>query len=97
MHITPASVHDVNRLDFINYEPGGYYIIDRGYIDFDRMRAINIHDSYFVIRSKADISFIRVSAMKTDKKNDILCDQRIKLKGAASVEKYEKKIMETLF
>jgi hypothetical protein len=90
MHITPASVHDVNGLDFITYEPGGYYIMDRGYIDFERMATIDKHDSYFVIRSKENLSFIRMSADKPDKKNGIICDQRIKLKGATSNEKYEK-------
>ena len=90
MHITPASVHDVNGLDFIDYEPGGYYIMDRGYIDFDRMAIIDNHDSFFVIRSKNNLSFVRVSAEKPDKENGILCDQRIKLKGTMSLEKYEK-------
>jgi IS4 transposase len=90
VHITPASVHDVNGLDFITYEPGGYYIMDRGYIDFDRMATIDKHDSYFVIRSRKNLSFIRISAEKADKKNGVMCDQRIKLKGFNSIEKYEK-------
>lgn len=90
VHITPASVHDVNELDFITYEPGGYYIMDRGYIDYDRMATIDKHDSFFVIRSKANLSFVRISAEIPDKKKGILCDQRIKLKGAVSLEKYEK-------
>ncbi len=97
MHITPASVHDVNGLDFINYEQGGYYILDRGYIDFDRMATIDKHDSYFVIRSKANLSFDRVSAQKPDKNSGILCDQRIKLKGALSLEKYEKEFRRIKF
>lgn len=82
MHITPASVHDINGLDFITYGPGGYYIMDRDYIDQ--------HDSYFVIRSKANLSFVRISAEKPDKQNGVLCDQRIKLKGYNLIEKYEK-------
>ena len=90
MHITPASVHDVNGLDFLTYEPGGYYIMDRGYIDFDRMATIDKHDSYFVIRAKANLSFIRISAANPDKKSGIICDQQIKLKGYNSLEKYEK-------
>jgi hypothetical protein len=90
MHITPASVHDVNGLDFITYEPGGYYVMDRGYIDYDRMATIDKHDSFFVIRSKANLSFVRISAEIPDKKKGILCDQQIKLKGASSIEKYEK-------
>jgi len=97
IHITPASVHDINGLDFITYEPGGYYIMDRGYIDFNRMATIDKHDSYFVIRSKANLSFVRVSADKPDKKNGILCDQRIKLKGAVSLEKYEKEFRRVKF
>ena len=90
MHITPASVHDVNGLDFINYEQDGYYIMDRGYIDFDRMATIDKHDSFFVIRSKTNFSFVRVSEEKADKAKGVLCDQRIKLKGFTAIEKYEK-------
>jgi len=75
---------------FFTYEPSGYYIIDRGYIDPDRMATIDKHDSYFVIRSKANLSFIRVSAEKPDKASGVMCDQRIKLKGYNSIEKYEK-------
>ena len=71
--------------------------MDRGYIDFDRMATIDKHDSYFVIRSKANLSFIRVSAENPDKKNGILCDQRIKLKGALSLEKYEKEFIRVKF
>jgi hypothetical protein len=54
------------------------------------MATIDKHDSFFVIRSKANLSFVRISAEKPDKKKGILCDQQIKLKGAASIEKYEK-------
>lgn len=97
MHITPASVHDVNGLDFIDFEKGGYYIMDRGYIDFDRMAIIDKHDSYFVIRSKENLSFIRVSAEKPEKNNGIICDQRIRLKGPLSLEKYEKELRRIKF
>lgn len=71
--------------------------MDHGYIEFDRMATIDKHDSYFVIRSKANLSFVRVFADKPDKKNGILCDQRIKLKGAVSLEKYEKEFRHVKF
>ena len=97
MHITPASVYDVNELDFINYEPSSYYIMNRGYIDVNRMATIDKHDSYFVMKSKTNLSFIRISADKPENKNGILCDQRIKLKGTVSFEKYEKEFRNVKF
>jgi hypothetical protein len=97
MHITPTSLHDVYGLDFIDYEKGGYYNMDRGYVDFDRMAIIVKHDSYFVIRSKENISFISVSAEKPEKKNEIICDQRIRLRGPLSLEKFEKELRRIKF
>ena len=61
------------------------------------MATIDKHDSYFVIKSKANLSFVIVSADKPDKKNGILCDQRIKLKGSVSLEKYEKEFRRVKF
>jgi IS4 transposase len=54
------------------------------------MATIDKHDSFFVIRSKANFSFVRVSGEKADKAKGILCDQRVKMKGLNSIEKYEK-------
>jgi hypothetical protein len=51
IHVSAASVHDVNALDLLQYEPGGYYILDRGYIDYKRLFKINQSSAYFVIRA----------------------------------------------
>lgn len=90
MYITPASVHDVNALDYLTYESGGYYIMDRGYIDFERLSTIDKHEAFFVIRAKANLQFKRVSSSKPDKLKGILCDQRITLKGFYTRQSYDK-------
>lgn len=61
------------------------------------MATIDKHDSYFVMKSKTNLSFIRISADKPENKNGILCDQRIKLKGTVSFEKYEKEFRNVKF
>ena len=52
VHVTPASVHDVNGLDELTYEKDGYYIMDRGYIDFERFYIIDQQHAFFVTRAK---------------------------------------------
>ena len=92
MYITPASVHDVNGLDQLTYETGGYYVMDPGYIDFERLSVIDQHEAFFVIRAKNNLQFIRKSAEKSDKTIGVLCDQRIALKGFYSNQSYDKEI-----
>lgn len=60
VHITPASVHDVHGLDKLIYEIGGYYIIDCGYIDFERLSNVDQHDAVFVVRAKNNLHFTRI-------------------------------------
>ena len=58
--ITDGKVHDVNILDDLIPEPGSYYIMDRGYLDFARLYRLNQFCSFFVIRSKANLKFRRI-------------------------------------
>ena len=55
IHITTASVHDMNAMDEIPYEPGSYYIFDRGYNDFERLHTIHKTKSFFIIRAKSNM------------------------------------------
>ncbi len=52
VHITPASVHDMNAMDLLFYETGAYYIFDRGYVDFTRLYKITQHFCIFRDQSK---------------------------------------------
>lgn len=81
IHISEGSLHDVNVLDILDIEPDSIYIMDRGYLDFQRLYKINTSDSYYVIRSKRNLKFRRVYSRKVDKTLGLRCDQTIKLTG----------------
>ena len=84
VHITEGNVHDVNALDVLTYEAGGFYIMDKAYVDFRRLFTINLSLAYYVTRAKENFNFKRISSVKADKVNGIICDQIVKLKGVKS-------------
>ncbi len=79
--ITKAKVHDVNFLDKIAYEASAIYIMDRGYLDFERLYTIHKHHAYFIIRAKESLSFQRIYSDTIDKRIGLRCDQTICLKN----------------
>jgi hypothetical protein len=60
IHVSTASVNDMNALDLLYYEPGGYYILDRGYVDYERLFRIHQSSAYFVVRAKRQSSVRRM-------------------------------------
>jgi hypothetical protein len=88
VHITEGNVHDVNALDILTYEAGGFYIMDKAYVDFKRLFTINLSLAYYVTRAKENFNFKRINSVKADKANGIICDQIIKLKGVKSSSFY---------
>lgn len=95
--ITAASVHDVNGLDEIPYETGGYYVMDRGYVDFKRLSTIDQHDAFFVIRARNNLQYIKLSSQKADKSKGIICDQQISLKSFYPSHSYQKPLRRVKF
>ena len=81
IHITTATVNDVNAMDVIPYESGAYYIFDRGYVDFYRLYRITLLSAYFVIRARSNLQFKRIYSQKVDKDSGVLSDQIGKLTG----------------
>jgi len=81
MEITTGKVHDVNILDKLHFEPGAFYIVDKGYYDFLRLYRVNQAKSFFVIRAKSNLKFKRVYSHSVDKTTGLRCDQTIKLTG----------------
>ena len=57
VHITNGATHDVHGLDVLKYETGGFYVLDRGYVDFERLFKINLCGAYFVTRAKDNLNF----------------------------------------
>lgn len=97
VHVSPASMHDVNAMDLLYYEPGGYYILDRGYVDYERLFRIHKSSAYFVIRAKDNLQFRRIYSNKVNKDNGVLLDQRGKLTGFYTSQKYPEKIRRIRF
>ncbi|ALO17415.1 Transposase [Salinivirga cyanobacteriivorans] len=97
IHISPASVHDVNAMDFLFYEIGAYYIFDRGYVDYSRLFKINQHSAFFVVRAKGNLKFNRMYSRKYDKTSGIKSDQIGKLTGYYDSKDYPEKLRRVKF
>lgn len=88
IHISDGKLHDVNILDQLIPEPGSFYIMDRGYLDFARLYRIEQWSAFFVIRAKSNFKYQRIYSHQIDKNSGIKCDQSIKLTGFYSSQKY---------
>jgi hypothetical protein len=76
IHITDGKIHEVNILDDLIIEPGAYYLLDRGYLDFSRLFAIHQAQAFFVTRAKSNTKFKRRYSHPVDRINtNVLCDQ----------------------
>jgi len=79
IHISDGRLHDVNVLDIIPIMAGSIYIMDRGYLDFERLYALHNSGGKFVIRAKKNLQFYRKSSAPVDRKLGLQCDQTIQL------------------
>jgi len=90
--ITHGKVHDVTILDQLIFEPGAFYIIDRGYLDFDRFYAIHQALAFFITRAKSNFRFRRLYSRPVDKSTGIQSDQIVVLEGFYSRKAYPDKL-----
>lgn len=88
IEITKALIHDVNILDLLIPESGAFDIMDRGYLDFERLFLLHQSGSYFIIRAKDNLKFNRVYSHKVDKSSGLRCDQTVRLTGYYSHQHY---------
>jgi len=75
LHVSKASVHDVNILDLLSYEVGSFYVVDKAYIDFRRFYKIHTQGSFFVTRAKNNMRFKRMYTKTVDKTTGVQSDQ----------------------
>jgi hypothetical protein len=76
IHITDGKTHEVNVLDDLVLEPGAFYLMDRGYLDFTRLFVIHEAKAFFVTRAKSNTKFKRRYSHSVDRINTpVLCDQ----------------------
>jgi hypothetical protein len=92
VHITTASVNDVNAMDNIPYERGSYYIFDRGYNDFERLHRIQKLEAYFVLRARDNLKFKRMYSKKVNKHTGVKCDQIGTFANQKSFSRYPEKL-----
>ena len=81
IHISDGKTHEVNVLDMLPVEAGAFYVMDRGYLDFNRLFALHQTGAFFVTRAKRGLDAHRVYSMPSDRSTGVICDQRIMLDG----------------
>jgi hypothetical protein len=90
--ITHGKVHDVNILDQISIEPGAFYVMDRGYLDFARLHRIHQSGAFFVTRAKRNFRFKRIYSRNVDKSTGIQCDQIVVPENFSAKKDYPSKL-----
>jgi len=97
IHISDGKMHDVNILDYIEILPDSFYIMDRGYLDFERFYRIQKLNAFFVTRAKKNFNFERIYSSKTNKEYGVMCDQTIKINGFYVSKDYPDKLRRIKF
>jgi IS4 transposase len=93
IHITDGKTHDVNTLDLIDITANAIYVMDRAYIDFQRLFLLDQADSFFIVRAKDNMIFDIIDDMPVDIENtNVLNDQKIRLRGYKSKTLYPKSL-----
>jgi len=88
IHISDGKMGDVNVLDILVLEPGAIYVMDRGYLDFERLYLMHQAQAFFVTRTKSNTRFRRIYSAPIDRSTGIICDQTIALTGVISRKDY---------
>ncbi len=97
IHISDGKLHDVNVLDILPLEAGAFYVMDRGYLDFERLYAMHQAGAFFVTRAKVGMDARRVSSAPTDRTSGVICDQRVMLSGFYSAKNYPEHLRRVRF
>ena len=97
IHISDGKLHDVNVLDMLTFEPGAFYVMDRGYVDFSRLYALHQAGAFFVTRAKSPMDARRVYSTAVDRDTGLICDQRVMLNGHYSAKKYPEHLRRVRF
>jgi hypothetical protein len=97
IYISDGKMHDVNVLDILPVEAGAFYVMDRGYVDFERLNAMHQAGAFFVTRAKANINARRVYSSPSDRTCGVICDQRIVLTGYYSALHYPNQLRRIRF
>jgi IS4 transposase len=88
VRVTTGDTHDVHMLDQIAPEPGAFYVMDRGYLDFARLYRLHLAGAFFVTRAKSNLDAGRVYSAPSDRAKGVVADQTVRLNGPLSQRRY---------
>jgi transposase len=88
IHISDGKMHDVNILDLLVSTPGAFYIMDRAYLDFERLYTLHQEKAFFISRAKTNFKFKRRYSHEVKKTTGVQCDQTIILTTYSPAKKY---------
>jgi hypothetical protein len=97
IHISDGKLHDVNVLDLLVAEPGAFYVMDRGYLDFERLYTLHQAGSFFVTRAKSNSKFKRLVSRPVDRSTGLICDQSVELTVFYSHQGYPERLRRIRF
>ena len=97
VQITPAKTQEVLWLDSLQYEPGAFYLMDRGYVDYRRLHAIERARAWFVIRAKSRMSYCRLHSRSVNRATGLRSDQIISLTSFYAAKHYPDKLRRVRF
>ena len=89
IHISDGKLHEVSVLDRLLPEPGAFYIMDRGFLDFERLSRFHQAGSFFVTRAKSNLKVQRRYSHPVDRSTGLICDQTVLLTGFYSHKGFE--------
>jgi IS4 transposase len=88
IRVTTGDTHDVHMLDQVAPEPGAFYVMDRGYLDFARLYRLHLAGAFFVTRAKSNLDASRVYSAPSDRAQSIVADQTVHRNGSLSHRHY---------
>lgn len=92
VQITPAKTQDVLWLDALRFEPGAFYLLDRGYVDYRRLHTIEESRAWFITRAKKRMRYHRLHSQPVDWNTGLRSDQIVRLHGTKASHKYPDKL-----
>jgi hypothetical protein len=88
VHVSDGKMHDVEFLDQLVFEPGAFYIMDRGYVSFERLWRLSQNAAYFIVRSRDKLIHRRLSSARVNRSTGLRSDQIIRLAGVQTKDFY---------
>uniref|UniRef100_A0A1S7LFK9 Transposase n=1 Tax=Magnetococcus massalia (strain MO-1) TaxID=451514 RepID=A0A1S7LFK9_MAGMO len=97
IHISDGKLHDVNVIDLLPLESGAFYIMDRAYVDYERLFTLHQAGSFFVTRAKSNMDARRIYSAPVDRSTGVICDQTIGFNGHYSKRRYPENLRRIRF